>query len=188
MLSIHLAMSLGLGIGPLISTPFLDGVNFPREEGTYGITTLYPILGGIACASALSFLIIGIRDIKITNNEKQGPKSGHNLQSPEIDGRRVTFVVLMCIFFFLYNGMEYSLGTFLSIFSVNSNLHATKAEGTYVTSIFFCSIAAGQFAALFFARYMMPHIMVLTSMIFCVVGGAALIFVGQYSLITLEVR
>ena len=214
--SIHLAMSLGLGVGPLISAPFLndnksgnrgqvglDGKTARTFFGpdadtnpelpitinnTYGMTTLYPLLGGIAFATALSFVVIGLRDIKWRNNEKAGAKYGQNQLKSRIDWRGVAFVILMCKFFFMYMGMEYSLGTFLAIFSIDSNLHASKAQGTYVTSIFYSSLAAGRLAALFVARYMKPQDMLLISMVFCAVGGAALIFVGQYSLIALEVN
>ena len=165
-LSIHLAMSLGMGVGPLISAPFLndksgnrgrvvlDGKTirtffgpeatatpeFPIATGSstiHGITTLYPLLGGIAFASALSFLVIGFRDVKSGKSAKLDLKnSGKNLQKqqlqPGLDGRGMAFVLLMCSFFFLYMGMEYGMGmgTFLANFSVDSNLHATKAQGT----------------------------------------------------------
>ena len=163
-LSIHLAMSLGMGVGPLISAPFLndksgnrgrvvlDGKTirtffgpeatatpeFPIAPGSstiHGITTLYPLLGGIAFASALSFLVIGFRDVKSGKSAKTDLKnSGKNLQKqqqqPGLDGRGMAFVLLMCAFFFLYMGMEYGMGSFLANFSVDSNLHATKAQGT----------------------------------------------------------
>ena len=161
-LSIHLAMSLGMGVGPLISAPFLndksgnrgrvvlDGKTirtffgpeatatpeFPIAPGSstiHGITTLYPLLGGIAFASALSFLVIGFRDVKSGKSAKTDlKKSGKNLQKqqPGLDGRGMAFVLLMCAFFFLYMGMEYGMGSFLANFSVDSNLHATKAQGT----------------------------------------------------------
>ena len=41
-------------------------------------------------------------------------------------GRLVAFVATMCIFFFLCLGLEQAIGTYLTTFSVKSNLHATR--------------------------------------------------------------
>ena len=61
-------------------------------------------------------------------------------------------------------------------------------QGTYATSVFYGSLAAGRLAALFVAGHVVPHVMLITSVVLCAVGGAALLFLGQYSLIALEVR
>ena len=41
-------------------------------------------------------------------------------------GKVVAFVAMMCVFFFLVLGTENSLATYLTIFSVKSELHDTK--------------------------------------------------------------
>ena len=38
----------------------------------------------------------------------------------------VAFVAMMCVFFFLVLGTEQSIATYLTIFSVKSELHETK--------------------------------------------------------------
>ena len=106
----------------------------------------------------------------------------------EVDGRRLAFIVLMCAFFFTCMAMEYGLGTFLPVFSVHSKVHSTEAQGAFVKTILYWSLAGGRLAALIISNIMAPQLMLIMSIIFCVVGGAALWILGPYSIEALEVR
>ena len=58
--SMHFAFGIGSTLGPMVATPFLRQGQLDTEH--FGITTLYPIVGSIACLCGLSFLFIGIYD------------------------------------------------------------------------------------------------------------------------------
>ena len=58
--SMHFAFGLGSTLGPMVASPFLRHGQLDTEH--FGITTLYPIVGSIACLCGLSFLFKGIYD------------------------------------------------------------------------------------------------------------------------------
>ena len=49
-------------------------------------------------------------------------------------GKVVAFVATMCVFFFLVLGTENSVATYLTTFSVKSDLHATKYTPFWVVT------------------------------------------------------
>ena len=56
----HFAFGLGATLGPIVASPFLR--QGQGDDEPFGITTLYPIVGSIACLCGLSFLFKGIYD------------------------------------------------------------------------------------------------------------------------------
>ena len=70
---------------------------------------------------------------------------------------------------------------------LRSNLGTTEAAGTYVTAVFWTAFAAGRFAAIFLALYVNPLNTLLASLALCLVGGFSLVFLAQYSVISLQV-
>ena len=60
----HFAFGLGSTLAPMVASPFLRHKD--QEDTEYfGITTLFPIIGSIACLCGLSFFMKGLYD-KIT--------------------------------------------------------------------------------------------------------------------------
>ena len=70
---------------------------------------------------------------------------------------------------------------------VRSNLGTTEAAGTYVTAVFWTAFAAGRFAAIFLAILVNPFHTLLASLALCLCGGISLVFLAQYSLVSLQV-
>ena len=66
----HFAFGLGATLGPMVASPFLR--HGQGDDEPFGITTLYPIVGSIACLCALSFLIKGIYDAIALAKEPEG--------------------------------------------------------------------------------------------------------------------
>ena len=65
----HFAFGLGATLGPIVASPFLRQGQGDHES--FGITTLYPIFGSIACLCGLSFLIKGIYDAIVIAKEPE---------------------------------------------------------------------------------------------------------------------
>lgn len=181
--SIHFGFSLGATIGPILAAPFLSKDSSdvgPIEIHNYfplvpnitlaqndtskesRINELYPITGALVLASSLGFLIMAIQGSltkRDANNEnsgqitEEGPKKEMEQKTTL---KLVTFVALICVFFFLYVGAEVVTGVYLTTFAVKSSLHTTKAEGAYVNAVFWGTFTAGRFLSIFLAIYLNP--------------------------------
>ena len=152
-----------------------------------GITLLYPIVGSLASACGLSFLATEIHRVAqkrptiIEATRQQEGKGGKGT------AREVAFVTIMSIFFFLYMGLEQTMATYLPTFSVKSGLHSTKAEGAYVSSVFLGAFTIGRFITIFLSIYVNPLYTMIICFAFSSFGAFMLLFLSQYSLVTLQV-
>ncbi len=61
---------------------------------------------------------------------------------------RVLVPTLLCIFFFVYVGAEFTYGSFLTVFCVLGDLRLSPADGAAVTSVYYAAqgIAKGEFS------------------------------------------
>ena len=134
------------------------------------IDILYTISMALVLISSLGFLAMAIQEsvMKSENERKPDKEETQDLkedkgQVQKTTAKLVTFVYLICIFFFLYVGAEVVTGVYLTTFAVKSALHSTKAEGAYVNAVFWGTFTAGRFIAIFLAIYLNPlHTMVLS--------------------------
>ena len=97
------------------------------------------------------------------------------------------FVVLMCLFFCLYVGMEVCFGLYIATFAVESQLNLSKSEGAFITAIFWGCFAVARFLAIFAAVKMRPIYIMLLSFAFCLVGSIPLVIWADKSTLVLEV-
>ena len=193
--SIHFGFSLGATIGPILAAPFLsedssaagpmESHNYPRvvqnltlaqndTSKESRIDELYPISGALVLASSLGFLIMATQG-SLSKRDKENEKS---VQKGEEDPKKepeqkttlklVTFVALICVFFFLYVGAEVVTGVYLTTFAVKSSLHTTKAEGAYVNAVFWGTFTAGRFLSIFLAIYLNPLTTMVLSFGLCI--------------------
>ena len=122
------------------------------------IDKLYPISGAVVLTSSLGFLVMAVqssmRKMFARNKDSVGKKVVDKAKDDTKEYQQkttlklVTFVVLICIFFFLYMGAEIVMGVYLTTFAVKSLLHTTKAEGAYVNAVFWGTFTAGRFLSI----------------------------------------
>ena len=85
----HFAFGLGSTLGPMVASPFLRHKD--QEDTEYfGITTLFPIVGSIACLCGLSFLMKGFYDTITLAKEPQEV----SLNSSELASHRILMAVV----------------------------------------------------------------------------------------------
>ncbi|XP_068714834.1 major facilitator superfamily domain-containing protein 4A-like isoform X1 [Montipora foliosa] len=84
---------------------------------------------------------------------------------------------IMCITFwtsflvFLYDGMQGSYGGYVYTYAVKSPLSMTSAQGAFLTSVFWGSLALGRLVSIPIALFLSPAIMLLTDLIGCLVSS-----------------
>ncbi|XP_078343713.1 major facilitator superfamily domain-containing protein 4A-like isoform X2 [Oculina patagonica] len=84
---------------------------------------------------------------------------------------------ILCITFwtsflvFLYDGMQGSYGGYVYTYAVKSPLHMTSAQGAFLTSVFWGSLALGRLISIPIALCMPPAIMLLVDLIGCLVSS-----------------
>ena len=88
-------------------------------------------------------------------------------------------LVIMIGFFFFYVGSEVSFGTYLTVFSVKSQLQLTKKTGAEITATFWGCFAAMRFMSIFAAIFLKPiYVMGLSCLVSCI-GGILLVIYGD---------
>jgi len=86
----------------------------------------------------------------------------------------VIMAVTFSAFLFLYVGMEYCFGTYLTTFAVKSELAATREEGAQVTALFWGAFSLMRFLAIFASSMRVRPLCVLAaSFALCAVGSGA---------------
>ncbi len=205
--AVHFGYSFGTVIGPLITAPFLKspGINVPVDNSTEvldssdrstdieevpGIVQLYVMVGCLVVAAGLGYLVMAIRNcFKAEEWSDDDANAGAKNDKPDqkTTVKLILFVGLMCIFYFLYVGVEVVTGTYIATFAVKSELNASKVDGAYVTALFWGSFSAFRFVAIFLAIYLNPLTTMLISFGLCLSSGFGLIIFAQDSLIVLQV-
>ena len=147
MQSIQLAYSVGNAVSSILASPFLSRESHSGKNPTfsedYGIEALYPIIGTIALTSGVVFLLVGIfSDRSEVYQPRNEPNSSMNNQCATL--HLIAFVSVMCTFYFLFCGMEHTMGAYLTTFSMKSELQAGEVDGVHVTETFWSSFAIGR--------------------------------------------
>ena len=138
------------------------------------INELYPISGALVLASCIGFLIMAVQDSLSKKHLEKDKSVQDTTENPKKEleqkttPKLVTFVALICVFFFLYVGAEVVTGVYLTTFAVKSSLHTTKAEGAYVNAVFWGTFTAGRFLSIFLAIYLNPLSTMLLSFGLCI--------------------
>jgi fucose permease len=156
------------------------------------ISIFYPILGGIVIISGLGLLAMEVHAImtrrrKAKRNSGTDPKKEDTAKEQRTTVKIVVFVTLMCVFYFLYVGVEVVTGVYIASFAVLSDLKATQVQGAYVAAVFWGAFAAMRGVAIILAVYVDPLRTMLLSFSLCIGSGVALIFFAEHSFLTLAV-
>lgn len=84
---------------------------------------------------------------------------------------------VLCITFwtsflvFLYDGMQGSYGGYVYTYAVKSSLRMTSAQGAFLTSVFWGSLALGRLVSIPIALFFSPAVMLLVDLIGCLVSS-----------------
>jgi len=205
----HFCFGVGAFLAPVISKPFLVNVaEFEHhtvenetelenttveslevqnmlESSTWTIKALYPMAGSYALIISLGFLFYFIKDIsKKDREETEKDETKKNKTEKEDLSRRLKLVTvgLVAVFFFLYVGMEVAFGTFISVFTVESELKFTRPQGSDVTAVFWGTFAATRGLAIFIAIIAKPGVIMWGSFITCIAGSLLLSSMAQTSI------
>ena len=183
---LHFAVGLGNTLAPILASYFLhDPHDNEGSKEYFGITILFPIVGSLSSVCAFTFLATEAHD-KIVQNI-QTDQTEKEKDKKKLTAKTVAFVIIMCLFFFFFMGLQQTIVTYLSTFSVESSLHTTKIEGAFVTSIFSTALVIGRFATVFLAIYVNPLYTMVLCFTLSTFGAIALLLLSQYSLLVLQV-
>ncbi len=170
------------------------------ESHPNGAVALFVLSGLIALSTGTGYLIMTVRlflcrrrkraaYIALKEKPPKETAAAEEESDPVQRGPRVVlFVGIMCVFFFLYIGTEYCIGTFLSTFSIKSTLQASKVDGAYLTAIFWGSFAAFRFVTIFLAIWLDPLATMVVSLSICLSSAIGMAVSGESSLTALKVR
>jgi len=92
---------------------------------------------------------------------------------------KAILLLLLCIFFFLYVGLEVAFGALVTTFTVDYNAWP-KEQGATVTAIFWGAMATGRGFSIFIARCCGPKIMLVIDLVLMTIGSVVLSFALEY--------
>eukprot|EP00094_Tigriopus_californicus_P012016 TCALIF_11610-PA protein Name:"Similar to naglt1 Sodium-dependent glucose transporter 1 (Danio rerio)" AED:0.75 eAED:0.77 QI:0/0.66/0.5/1/1/1/4/0/399 len=193
----------------LFATTFLLGLStlvLPFLRHVYLFFALTFVLGlssgavdtGIAMLVSTGFLLFvreeWIEHQQSTNNthvERDGAESGGPTpkvaKQQSLTKAKLSLVVLVGVFVFLYAGAEYSLANFLTTFAVECQLQLSKTQGAELTAIYWGAFAVMRLAAIFAAIRLDPKHVMGFSFICSLVGGVALSIWAEHSFLALQI-
>ncbi len=96
-------------------------------------------------------------------------------------------VVLFTIFCFSYVGIESTYGMYLTPFAVDSELHLSKSDGAFITSIYWGCFATMRFLAIWASVALNPLVIMVISFVLSLVSTIALALYGNRHVWVLQV-
>ena len=88
-------------------------------------------------------------------------------------------VGFLALFFFIYVGMEVTLGVYLTTFAVECKLALTKVTGANLTAIYWGTFAAMRLVAIFAAMKLNPSVIMLFSFVLSFSAAVTLSIWGE---------
>lgn len=176
--------SAAVTTGPRKSKPqILDAISSALDavKNMSKIQFAYLTIGLFLLLDATFFALLYCRDYRagtlLHQVEALGPAPVHLPRC-----FRTTLLLFLFIFFLVYVGMEVTFGAFLATFSVESNLiKLSRPDGAMLTALFWGCIAMGRGLAILVARCFKPPCMLVSGLVFMVIGALLLSFTLQAS-------
>ena len=147
----------------------------------------FPAMGLAIVLAALGYLYFGsqtIRNAKASSdtNSKSEEQNGHELSTAH-----KIMLFLLLIFFFVYAGIEYNMGVYLTTFAVECKLALTKYQGTRITAIFWGAFATMRFLAIFAAiKFNASHVMIFSISV-SLIAAVPLVFWAESFILLLQI-
>jgi FHS family Na+ dependent glucose MFS transporter 1 len=192
----YFLLGLGCLAAPLVAEPFLtnrDGHPIPiHENGTivlqqmpFPVHYAYAVISASMVICCLLTLTAWWRDpdpsehpSRNTNHEadRLTDVSCHNRSSSNrYLAWKVTAITLHLIFVHLYAGVEIGMGSFLVTFAVTSDLHLSKARGSYLTSMFWSTFTFMKLGAMIVIPYIGNSCNMLLGILIATTGSLILV-------------
>ena len=200
--SIHFSFGFGAFVSPLVAESFLkvNGLNESYQNVTtnnqtttqatneiqngMGLDVLYPIIGTFAILVSLGYLVLAIKDSRISSKSNPYTKLTNDRKSSPNNS---VIIALVLVFLFLYVGMEVMYGTYLATFAVESKLHLSRQVGARITAIFWGAFASMRFLAIFASVKLSPLGTLIFSFFVSLVGSTLLAIFGETSVESLSI-
>lgn len=159
---LHASYGIGVTMGPIIMTIALTALNSWRVG--------YRVVGGIQLALAVCFaLTLPIWDQTKIPIESRESKRLTDYKTPPVETLRQPRVWLSVLLFFLYTGVEASLGTWIYTLLTESRGIQTEAAGLWVGS-YWAIFTVGRVAAGIYAKRVGVNLLVQASLITALLG------------------
>ena len=169
-------------------------VNYLEIFGVTRMHLLYTVIAIIVLHTAFAFLFFlcsSTKNTAVANASAAAVASERNQSERKVksfDGNmKLLFVFLLFLFYLFYVGGEVIFAQFLATFALESHLHLSTSAANYVTTTFWVAFAAARFAAIFFAHFFSPTVMLVFNLGVCTVGSVALCIAGQTNVYILYV-
>ncbi|XP_059085443.1 sodium-dependent glucose transporter 1-like [Tigriopus californicus] len=185
--SLHFSFALGALLSPLIAAQFLSERFADSALQPYNgkVHIPYLIMSGLCLISALinvpfHFDTQNSHPEKETTNGKNEPTS-----SPTFgygNWRSFSMLTSLCLFFFVYVGLEVGYGSFVSTFGVLSlSLSLSRSQSALVSTFFWSGIALMRLLACFITLRIPPMGLMGMNLILTVTASGMLVIWGQTS-------
>jgi FHS family Na+ dependent glucose MFS transporter 1 len=145
------------------------------------VATAYMIAAALMVPVSLWFLLLHRQakaGLQLLQDKTDGPSDGHGAQRP-VYTPRVGYVILLmaCLFFFCYVGMEMAYGGYLFSFAVkNCSLRFTSKQATQLTSVYWGWFALGRLVSIPLSVMVSPLSMTLVDLAGALVASVLLAF------------
>ncbi|XP_062592025.1 sodium-dependent glucose transporter 1-like [Saccostrea cucullata] len=120
----------------------------------------YTMTTGLCLLTSLPFIVFFCISLEKALEKDTTMEEVQNKRKPH-QRLRILGFINMVIFMTVYVAVEDSFAGFLTTF-VTSQLHWSNADGSYITSIYWASFAAGRFLGIFLVRWFSPAKMIFT--------------------------
>lgn len=111
---------------------------------------------------------------EMMQSQEEAADKWYKLQNPY----QAVIIVLAIAFVHVYYGLELTFGSFLSAFSVNSNIHMGTREGAQVTSIFWAAFTFWRLFTVFYISFTGPQLGILLNLAILAVGNIIMVPFG----------
>ena len=160
-------------------------------QSSWTILTLYPLVSSYGVLVSLCCLYFFMQDrksspanLQSSNTNNQTEEKADQPTTTLSSKLRLLIVGLLGIFFFLYVGMEVAMGTFISVFAVQSGLGFSRAQGSDLAAVFWGTFAAMRGLAVLLAIIARPVLVMWSSFLLCLLGSSLLsVWADQSSLV-----
>lgn len=193
---LHFCFGFGSCLAPLIVRPYLlqiededsdeiANIDFKPED--VRVQVAFNFIAAWIFLSAFFFAIIFtcFRETPIIGIEKENESNGKSMEdlmivpeSGKQKGYRFAANAMAMFFMFFYCGIEVALGSYLTPFAVNSDLHLAKKTGALLSSVYWMTFTFARLATIFYIVFVgarnsmiIALAIVFSSNIFLVGGG-----------------
>jgi len=192
---LHFGFCLGSILTPVLAKPFINDASHSNTRNNSSLTEVEKVVYingtklpyvtsafmALSAFGIILFLVFCVtycycNEISEKKVKKTATKKDENKSLKRI------MLILLFVFFFIYNGIEMSFISFFFSFALEKSpgLHYSKEEASNICILFFSFVLIGQFAAIFLSKRFSSTVIILVDVIGLVTSSVIMVLLPFY--------